>query len=650
MLLSEAKQPPAKGDGLVLMREMKEGKNLTSDAKDFVQLDGGEEFANDSAVLVEEETVREFNEKSDFLLKKSRSNPFEFNEIYLRDFIELIFERKDGTGKEVEPFEEEASHEYLDVWKPQHDKGVEEYDYTGYGVWRYNAIALYKEKKNGELINRHCIILKDSANSEKLDFLESRVFGIMSPITYVGRNRYAKNARYLYAFAFDLDGVGIKQLRDVLYQQRTDLMSTEDGSVRKPHAPMANIIVNSGHGLHLYYLLEHPVALYKENIPLLRKMKEGLTNIVWNEFTSNMKDIQYQGIFQGFRIPGTCTKFGEKIRAFKNVDAEMHSVRSLNGFLSKFKLTDEEISQLEGKTPYNPSGKTLEEAKRLYPEWYERVIVLGDKRPKKWHIKRDLYDWWLRRLRDLDETIVPGHRYFCMLTLAIYAMKCDIEREELVRDAYSLLKRMDDLTDEEDNHFTRQDIEDALMGYKLWYCTFPRNSIKYLTGLEMKANRRNGRKQDIHLKRARAVQMIDDPKGDWRKGNGRKHETIENSKIAWRVREWMLKFPDNHNKSECARELGLTRPTVRKWWKQIEERELGWDDIPTPVFYGEMTIEELKKAIVEPDSEIVPKLVICKDKILEPGSVLTIPGYTHEEVVEIITSGKWRELGWELSN
>ena len=112
----------------------------------------------------------------------------------------------------------------------------------------------------------------------------------------------------------------------------------------------------------------------------------------------------------------------------------------------------------------------------------------------------------------------------------------------------------------------------------------------------------------------------------------------------------MLKFPDNHNKSECARELGLTRPTVRKWWKQIEERELGWDDIPTPVFYGEMTIEELKKAIVEPDSEIVPKLVICKDKILEPGSVLTIPGYTHEEVVEIITSGKWRELGWELSN
>ena len=26
------------------MREMKEGKNLTSDAKDFVQLDGGEDF------------------------------------------------------------------------------------------------------------------------------------------------------------------------------------------------------------------------------------------------------------------------------------------------------------------------------------------------------------------------------------------------------------------------------------------------------------------------------------------------------------------------------------------------------------------------------------------------------------------------------
>ena len=89
----------------------------------------------------------------------------------------------------------------------------------------------------------------------------------------------------------------------------------------------------------MYYLLEHPVALYKENIPLLRKMKEGLTNLVWNEFTSDLPDKQYQGIYQGFRMPGTLTKFGEKIRAFKPVCEELSG--------SDGELTDEDKEALE---------------------------------------------------------------------------------------------------------------------------------------------------------------------------------------------------------------------------------------------------------------------------------------------------------------
>ncbi len=37
-------------------------------------------------------------------------------------------------------------------------------------------------------------------------------FTIMSPISYFGRQRRGKNARYLYALVFDLDGVGMPQL------------------------------------------------------------------------------------------------------------------------------------------------------------------------------------------------------------------------------------------------------------------------------------------------------------------------------------------------------------------------------------------------------------------------------------------------------
>ena len=41
-------------------------------------------------------------------------------------------------------------------------------------------------------------------------------------------------------------------------------------------------------------------------------------------------------------------------------------------------------------------------------------------------------------------------------------------------------------------------------------------------GISVPPNKRNGRKQVIHLERARAVQKIDYPNGEWRDGNGRK--------------------------------------------------------------------------------------------------------------------------------
>lgn len=581
--------------------------NETLKQQDSVQLDlfDEPEYVGQHAP-VDEETLALFQEKSNFLLQQSKFNPFTFSEIYLRDFIGYVFERKDVEGTEVEPFEEEMSYEYKDIWLPQYDKKVNEYDYSGYGIWRYNPIVLYRTKNDGKLVNKHHIILKDYASNDKFDFIENRYFSIISPITYVGRNRYAKNARYLYAFAIDLDGVGMKEMRDILHQQRKDLLD-RNGRPETPHAPMANIIVNSGHGLHMYYLLDHPVALYKDNVPLLRKMKEGLTNIVWNSFTSSLEDRQYQGIYQGFRMPGTLTKFGEKIRAFRNEDAPMHSIFSLNGFLSTSKLTDKEIAQLEGKSPYNPSGITIDEAKRLYPEWHERVIVMGDKRPKKWHIKRDLYDWWLKRLRNDEEQIVPGHRYFCLLTLAIYAMKCDIDREELVEDACSLLGRMDRLTTDEDNHFTMQDIEDALMGYKLWYCTFPRNSIKYLTGLEFKENKRNKRKQKIHLKLARSnrdILCIDRGKENWWDGGGRPKgavSTADKSRYAKMIYEWRYKHKDSNNKSACAKELNLSRPTVRKWWNKADPNK--------PIRDG---IKEGMKA-VNPDNPLYRKALSAEE-------------------------------------
>ena len=61
-----------------------------------------------------------------------------------------------------------------------------------------------------------------------------------------------------------------------------------------------------------------------------------------------------------------------------------------------------------------------------------------------------------------------------------------------------------------------------------------------------------------HLLRLRVVQQALTP--NWREGNGRKPEKEK-------VRAWRAAHPESTNKSQCARDLGLSRPTVRKWWE-----------------------------------------------------------------------------------
>ena len=69
-----------------------------------------------------------------------------------------------------------------------------------------------------------------------------------------------------------------------------------------------------------------------------------------------------------------------------------------------------------------------------------------------WICKRDLYDWWKRRI---ECEAVVGHRYYCLMMLSIYAVKCDISREELEADCLELADVFEGRTKSDDNHFTK---------------------------------------------------------------------------------------------------------------------------------------------------------------------------------------------------
>ena len=567
---------------------------------------------------VDDSDERAFLEKCKFIEQQQYVDFPDLSRVYLPDFIAEIFERPLGDLKAVEPFEERGAERYI-KWREEENNG-KEHDYSE-GQFQYNPIVFYKSKRKnakGDVRhqdgtgssdqNTHQLVLKDDWRSK--DWLQSRYFALMAPITYVGKSTANKNARYLYAFAVDLDGVGPDQLRMLFqgFHKKYKDEKLKDLNI----IPVPNIIVNSGHGVHLYYIMRFPLALYEWNAKLLHNICRTLYNLAWwpanakngEPGTSTEQKVHCLGLYHMFRLPDTLTKplridrktgrtvgTGVPIRAWK-----LHSRHyTLSDIVKYYAYNDKlrktfspkVINELErGGRLLDPNRLTLEQARKKYgEEWYQ-----NRNKPKgRFVTNRRLYDWWLGKLTDPDNNGVKvGHRYFCIMALAAFAKKCNVPREELQTDAESLLEKLDDMSDRQDNRFTLSDIHVALKAYdKDDAVRWSPRMIEHWTDIRMKETKRNRRKQATHLKGARFLRDMDrentgQPK--WDINNGRKHETLDNSKIAAKVREWMISHPDSHNKSECARDLGLTRPTVTKWWKQIEEQgdvEEGIDRLQT---------------------------------------------------------------------
>lgn len=361
-------------------------------------------------------------------------------------------------------------------------------------------------------------------------------FSVLAPVSYYGKNRNGHNASELYAFTVDLDGVELRQLGNLLHQFGNKIL------------PMPTYIVNSGTGMHLYYVFNEPVPLYPHMQRKLKDVKYALIRRCWNLYTSTIDKPQMQGIMQGFRMVGCRSKLGIK---YPVVAYKLGDKWDLSELLRY--LPDEVFIP---RTDYQ-SDLPLKDAREMYPEWYERRII--NKQPRgRWHIKRDLYDWWLRQIRTGAQV---GHRYFCIMCLAIYARKCDIDEDELRSDALALIPLLD--TDK-DNLFTKDDVIKALEAYNESYCTFPIKDIANLTQIKIPKNKRNGRKRADHIKLMNFVRDEINNNKDWRNKDGRPSKQQL-------VAEWQQQHPEGR-KADCHRDTGIDPKTIRKWWgKGFEE-------------------------------------------------------------------------------
>lgn len=393
----------------------------------------------------------------------------------------------------------------------------------------------------------------------------------MGGCTYFGRRNVSERQSKLCALIFDIDDVDDGRLNNLLYAAYSEIVDVY---------PIPQHVVLSGHGIHLYYVLEEPLSLYPNVKTQAKELKYALTRRLWNRYTSGIEDVQYQGINQSFRVPGSRTKEGCERRVCKAFRLSTHptTIEELNRFVP-------EESRVDVEARYRESRMTAEEARSRYPEWYERVVE-GSVR-EQWVVKRDLYDWWLRRIA--SDEVSYGHRYFCVMALAVFAAKCGIYDKSKVReDAMGLLGHFNEVSPE--NPFTEDDIESALDCLDGRYATFPRRDLEKLTAIPMPANKRNGRKQKEHMAVMRAIQSVVDPEGSWR--NKRGAPTKRDL-----VRAYALEHPDA-NHSEAARALGVSRPTVIKWlkpgWREEWERDhaphiagshLRVEHVPPDVFF-----------------------------------------------------------------
>lgn len=402
-----------------------------------------------------------------------------------------------------------------------------------YETGKYNAIAVELLPKEENKVNARRHIITDDL--ERLELLmESDNFIVISPISYAGKSRQAANARFIYAIAIDLDGITTEgHLRDLFYQ-------FENGFL-----PLPTFTVASGTGIHLYYQLDQPLPCFKNIVKQLAELKKALTRKIWNKYTTDLYDKpQFESLFQGFRMVGGITKVGTRSRAF--ITGDPVSIEDLNEYVPE----EAKVKEYKYK-----SKLTLAAAKEKYPEWYEKRIV--DQQPKgTWTCKRDLFDWWIRQIKS---GAVVGHRYYCIMVLAIYAKKCSISRSELEETAFDLVPFLDSMTREETNHFTREDVLAALEMFNENYITFPIDSIASLTNIPIKKNKRNYRKQDLHLRLARANKAILKEVGEM-KPEGRPSKEVE-------VKEWQRKNP-NKTIEQCRKETGMSRTTISKYWER----------------------------------------------------------------------------------
>jgi DNA-binding phage protein len=228
------------------------------------------------------------------------------------------------------------------------------------------------------------------------------------------------------------------------------------------------------------------------------------------------------------------------------------------------KVTIEYFNQFLPKdkqmTAIYKSNLTLTQAKELYPKWYQKRIVEGQSRGH-WNRHEGIYYNWIEKMK---EGAVVGHRYSCLENLCSLAVQCNIAPEQVEKDCRELAEVLEELTEAEDNHFTQYDILCALKTYHNADEGAYRRRIDYIskkTGIPLTPNKRNGRKQAVHVEYMNMNRKFKVMQNECTNGGRPSKEQL--------IIEY-LQVNQDKSVTEIAKQLGVSRTTVYKYKKILE--------------------------------------------------------------------------------
>ena len=439
-----------------------------------------------------------------------------------------------GILMEIE--EKQVKPAVAEQWKKRIEDGTSMARVSKKKVGDKYADFLYRPKRY-TVTSDHSIIY---------DRLSADNFLFMSPISYAGKQRSNKNARYLFALCIEIDDIQPKNgIQELVHTWNRKVVPV----------PVPTFLVCSGNGLHLYWVFEKPIPMFANIFDQMYEAKTYMTKILWSKYvTKSYEKIQYESLGQGFRCVGAiCKDKTSRVMAFR-VGKDI-TLEYLNSFLPE----DKKINKI-----YRKNKCSLEEAQKLYPDWYQKKIVEKDMSERKvFERHRGIYDNWKQKILDPTKGASVGHRYHCLENLCSLAVQCCISPEEVEKDCWEIAKYFDELTISEENHFTEFDVMCALQTYHKRERRAYTRRLEFITtktNIPLVRAKRNGRSLMENWKIVQGIRDVKYPNGSWR----------ANPSKRMLVRDYARAHPDE-NPKEIAVALGVGLSTV---YAHLKDRQI----------------------------------------------------------------------------